>query len=103
MNNTYINFHLYGLNVYLTYVYISTHRELGISKNYLRLTRELEEKHQFLTIFTRNTNNQIKTTKDSFSFEVQDSNLKVNRNGNELNTALMISNPQRREVKLHER
>jgi len=26
MNNTYINFHLYGLNVYLTYVYISTHQ-----------------------------------------------------------------------------
>ncbi len=98
MNNTYINFDLYGLDVYLTYVYISTHRELGISNDYLRLTRKLKEKYQFLTIFTRNTNNQIKSIKDSFSFEVQDSNLKVNSNGNELNTALMISNPQRREV-----
>mgnify|MGYP000017645835 CR=1 FL=1 len=32
MNNTYINNHLYELNVDLTYVYISLHKEVGSNK-----------------------------------------------------------------------
>ena len=33
MNNTYINFNLYELNVDITYVYISTHRVVGGNKD----------------------------------------------------------------------
>lgn len=92
MNNTYINFHLYGLDVYLTYVYISTHRELGTSKDYLRLTRKLKEKYQFLTIFTSNTDLQTKTLKDCFSLKREDSRLKVHRSAN-ISASPLINRP----------
>lgn len=37
MNNTYIYFDLYELNVDLTYVYISTHKAMSSNKNRLEI------------------------------------------------------------------
>lgn len=59
---------------------------------------KLKEKVLIFDMFNSITNTKINSSEESSSHNFEDSNLKVNRNGNN-GTSAFMTNPKRKEVK----